>query len=208
MDASGNYSAALLSRLASSAVGWDEISYTLTTDTFHIEYYDDIIIGQPDRAISYEFRWLSPISQLAVAIQQPLRSSNFNVTPAGQVGQDYEGFTIYTYTYADLDTQPPLQFQITYTKADNNPSLSTSKSSPINYLIPAIVAIAVLVVAIAGVLWWRGRSKGNTRAARRQAARASSKSTPARKQQREQTCPECGEPTDSSKFCPNCGAKL
>ncbi|MCX6003918.1 MAG: hypothetical protein NTX46_05895, partial [Chloroflexi bacterium] len=105
-------------------------------------------------------------------------------------------------------TQPPLQFKITYTKADNNPSLPTGKSSPINYLILAIIVIVVLVAAVAGVLWWRGRSKRNTRAARRQAARASSRSAPARKQHGKRTCPECEGPVDSSKFCPNCGAKL
>src|ERR1035437_3483999 len=81
----GVYSGGPPNRIASSVQGWDEISYTLptTASTFRVEYYDDIITGSPDKKISYDFRWLYPISDLNIVIQQPLKATNFNVSPPG-----------------------------------------------------------------------------------------------------------------------------
>ena len=71
MDAEGQYSGGPPARQASSEPGWDEISYTVTTDTFRVEYYDPVITDQPDKLINYEFRTLYPVSGLTITFQEP-----------------------------------------------------------------------------------------------------------------------------------------
>ena len=212
IDSTGKYSGGPPERKPSSVFGWDEISYTLQTDTFRVEYYDPIIIGKPDKTISYEFRSINPISKLAVIIQQPRRASDFKVTPAGVNGQDSEGFDIYTYTYSNLDTQLPLQFVISY----------TDKESLFNSLIVISVTIFV-VIGITGLLWWRSRASPKNRAQRRRLTRAKVRGTsigmvkpqsvPAKSENIPRNiptkiivCPECGEEIGTEKFCPVCGA--
>jgi hypothetical protein len=120
-DAQGKYTGGPPTRKASTIPGWDEISYTLTSKTFRLEYYDDIITGSPDKKISYDFRWLYPISNLQVVIQQPKKASDFVVMPFGT--QTLEGgFTVYTYNKSGLTIDPgmqPLHFDISHTKADS-----------------------------------------------------------------------------------------
>jgi len=161
IDIAGNYSGGPPDRKVSDIPGWDEISYTVTSNTFRVEYYDSIIVGQPDKTISYEFRWLYPISNLQVLVQQPTRASNFTVEPPGSAARDSEGFTIFTYSYATLDTsQPPLDFNISYTKADSTPSLSGSSSgSSSNTPLIALIVIAAVVLGVAGLWWWRSQNK-------------------------------------------------
>jgi hypothetical protein len=123
MDVQGRYTGGPPHREPSSIPGWDEIAYEVTTNTFRVEYYDPIISGQTDKSMSYEFRWLYPISELEVIIQQPLRASNFEVSPVGNSFIDDQGFTSYIYNFSDLRDGPPLRFEISYYKSDTKPSL-------------------------------------------------------------------------------------
>lgn len=214
MDINGKYSGGPPDRKFSSLSGWDEISYTLQTDTFRVEYYAPIIIGETDKTITYEFRSLNPISDLTVAVQQPRKTSNFNVIPAGAAAKDSEGFNVYTFTYSNLDTELPLKFQISYTKQE-----STLYSSIL------VISIIVVVLVIAGLWWMHTRVQHNNRATRRRSARTQmrkapslmqipratspqAKSAPIDKQIEQNVCPVCGEVTDSEKLCLICGANL
>lgn len=208
MDAQGQYSGGPPQREPSSLPGWDEISYDVKTNTFRVEYYDPIIIGQPDKSISYEFHWLYPISGLEVIIQEPRRSTNFSVSPAGNASTDYEGFTTYMYNYSGLDNEPPLQFEITYIKSDTRPSLAVEDNGTSDSLLPIIVII-VLGIAVVGVFLWMRKSKPRTRAVRRQLARGSSARRPADNQPKARFCSHCGKPIEGSyKFCTHCGVKI
>lgn len=110
MSAQGQYTGAPPNREPSSVPGWDVISYDVTTDTFRVEYYDPIIKGQTDKTISYEFRWLYPISDLTVIVQEPRKSSNFRVSLGeGKPDTTSEGFALHVYSYRDLDDAPPHQ---------------------------------------------------------------------------------------------------
>lgn len=210
MDAQGKYSGGPPNRQASSIPGWDEISYTVTTGTFRVEYYDTIITGQPDKTISYEFRRLYPIANLDVYVQVPRRASNFTVSPAGKASTDSEGFATYVYNYSGLDTATPLRFDISYTKTDSSPSLTSGDtgSGASDPATMAIIAITVGAVIVGGFLWIR-KSKPRTRAARRQLARATSAREPAVKPAKGRFCTQCGERIEASdRFCPHCGKKL
>ena len=208
MDAQGQYSGGPPYREPSQIAGWDEISYEVTTDTFRVEYYDSIIVGQPDKRIEYEFRWLYPISELEVVVQEPRKSSNFTVLPVGKAYVDNQGFNSYTYNYYGLDDNPPLQFEINYTKSDTRPSLSldtTESESPL----PLVIMIVTLCVVAGAAIYIFIKSRPRTRAARRYVG----KSAPVRgtkgKSPKTRFCTQCGQSVDSSyQFCSSCGKKL
>ncbi len=195
IDTSGKYTGGPPDRVASSVAGWDEISYTLTTGTFRVEYYDPVIVGETSKNISYEFRSPVQITQLDIFIQQPKSTSNFTVSPAGQTGKDGEGFNIQTFSYATLEAQKPLNFEISYVKTNLT-------------IILVVIMFGILGVGIGGFLWWRVKSAKNKRLKRNRTANVAVKSASAGKLQGKRFCPECGELTTSTKFCPNCGAKL
>ncbi len=208
MDAQGQYSGGPPNREPSAIAGWDEISYEVTTETFRIEYYDPIIIGQPDKTISYEFRWLYPISELEVVIQEPRQSSNFSVSPNSEPFIGFEEFTYHQYNYSDLDDQPPLRFDIAYTKSNPNPSLAIADDGATNPWLITGVLLGLVLIFGAGYLWMR-RSRPKTRAERRRSTRG----TPARgtgeRRSPRRFCSQCGQPAEqSSQFCAYCGAKL
>ncbi|MFH1647674.1 MAG: hypothetical protein ABID71_08340, partial [Chloroflexota bacterium] len=171
MDAQGVYSGGPPDQKPSEIPGWQEISYVVKTDTFRMEYYDPIILGNPEKSISYEFRWLYPISGLDVYVQEPRASDNFTVSPLGQT-TSFEGFTAMYYSYTNLVDEQPLRFDITYTRSDRRPSLEISgggggagdgggMSST-----AAIVAGVILVIVVVGFFWFRRKPAPRSRADR------------------------------------------
>jgi hypothetical protein len=211
-DAQGRYTGGPPDREPSPIPGWDEISYTARTGTFRVEYYDPIIIGQPDKTISYEFRWLYPISRLTAIVQEPKRSSGFSVLPAGVPITDEAGFASHQYTYQDLDDEPPLSFEIAYTKSDPNPSLAAQDDGSSNALLVVVVIVALCAVAGAVFLVLRRprtRARAGTRTERRHAARKSPVRGPKEKRLQRGFCSQCGKRVEnSSRFCQYCGTEL
>ena len=209
MDAQHQYSGGPPDRKASDIPGWDEISYEVKTDTFRVEYYDPIIIGKTDKKISYDFRWLNPISSLTVSVQQPRKATNFSVTPSGKALIDAEGFTVFQTTYANLDpTAPPLHFDIAYTRTDTKPSLQITGGGESSSTTAALIALAAIVVVVVGFFFLR-RPRRTSRQVRRQAARNPAAPKPASTPSRARFCTRCGRPVEGApKFCPNCGKKL
>lgn len=215
IDTAGNYTGGPPTRAASSITGWDKISYTVTSDTFRVEYYDDVIKGLPEKTIAYEFKTLYPITLLTIFVQQPKTATNFTVNPSGSVGKDAEGFTIQTFSFPNVSANLPIQLNITYTKADNTPSLptngtptppkSSTKSSTTAF---AIVFLVILLAVIGGVFWLSTGSKRYKKRKKSTVSVTRTSRNPTPKPAKKNFCPECGEPTESTKFCPNCGTKL
>ncbi|MDO8472793.1 MAG: hypothetical protein Q7T05_03135 [Dehalococcoidia bacterium] len=228
-DASGKYTGGPPNRVASGISGWDEISYTLTTNTFRVEYYDDSITGLPNKAISYNFRTLYPISDMVVWVQEPKNSTNFLVVPKEQsVIKDNDGLTVHRYSFTNVATDPATHFDISYTKADSKPSLgqntsaapsagSTGSGSSVTMWL-AVGLAGILAIALIYAVTRRGSGRrpapapARTRAERplTAAQRASLKQSVGKKQGTgKQFCTECGNKVEGSpKFCPECGAKL
>ena len=210
MDAQGIYSGGPPQREPSQIPDWDEISYEVTTDTFRIEYYDPIIIGQSDKTISYEFRWLYPISNLAVIIQEPRGSSNFTVLPQGESFTDNQGFASHLYNHYDIDDELPLRFDITYFKSDPNPSLALEDNESTTTNVPMIAGIVTgsCVAFVIGYLR-RKKSRPRTRAERRHSAQSTLVRGSKEKHSSRRFCSQCGQRLDSpSRFCPHCGTNL
>ena len=219
MDAQGNYSGGPPDRKPSTIPGWDEISYTLTTSTFRVEYYDPNIVGLPDKTISYDFRTLYPISDIVVVIQEPKRSSNFKVQPKEQsIVTDGEQFQVRQYMFSSLAAGTVTHFDISYTKADSTPSLpqntgaapGSGSSFPVGWV---VVGLAVL---LAGLVY--AAVKGTSRR-KPVPARMQQRPAPAGQKARPLTgipqggrekrfCTECGNRIEAqTKFCPHCGAR-
>ena len=208
MDALGQYTGGPPNREPSSIPGWDEIDYEVTTNTFRVEYYDPIISGQLDKSISYEFRWIYPISKLEVVVQEPRRSSDFSVLPIGNSFVDNEGFNSYSYNFSELEDTSPLRFEISYHKSDTRPSLSINEDeSSESYLV--VVIVVILGVAAVASFFWLRKSRPKTRAARRQLSRNNPERRIKSNQPGARFCSKCGQPTDkSSNYCIYCGARL
>jgi hypothetical protein len=209
IDAQGHYSGGPPHREPSAIPGWDKISYELTSDTFRVEYYDPIIIGWPDKTISYEFRWLYPISSLHVMVHEPRQSSNFSVSPEGILSSDSQGFTNHTYEYDDLDDEPPISFSITYTRSNTLPSLSIEDDESTNPLLIVTAVVGLCVIFGAG-LFWVMKSRPKNRAERKQTTRSKSvRGSKGGKHPLRIFCSQCGQSLEkSSRFCQYCGTKL
>ncbi len=212
-DAQGKYTGGPPARAPSSIPGWDEISYTVTSDTFRVEYYDDsAIASQPDKKIAYDFRWLYPISDLTISIQKPRTATDFVVTPQGLAGIDGDGLAVQRFTYQNLGTDnSTLHYDITYTKTDaavsvTNPQLNSSGSSG-SPNVPLFLWVLVGIVILGGALWILKSLKTSNRLATSPASRKTA-TVPSGKRPTQRFCRNCGKPTQSSdKFCPHCGNK-
>jgi hypothetical protein len=207
-DAQGNYSGGPPNRIASQISGWDEISYQLNSDTFRVEYYDDIIIGSTQKTIAYDFRWLYPISNLTVIAQQPLKASNYTINPPGTTGNEGQ-FKVFTYNFANPDINQPFHFEIAYTKTDPDPSIGSAATSPppsnsSGNLTLIVIGALVVVAVIAFLIVNRLKKKKPSRISRSQ-PRSQAKPNKAA----EKYCDQCGQPLNKNyKFCPHCGNNL
>ncbi|MFC2014557.1 zinc ribbon domain-containing protein [Chloroflexota bacterium] len=213
MDTQGVYTGGPPDREPSELPGWDEISYEVTSDTFRIEYYDPIILGNPDKSISYDFHFLYPISELNVVIQQPRTAVDFTVVPATEQSRpDNEGLNSFFYVYENLESESPLHFDITYHKSDQQLSVdtngSTSEEESNNAgTILAIFTGTILVLGALGFIWFQSRTP-RSRAERRRSKTTSAPRSPAGKA-KTKYCTQCGKPVNNSyKFCPGCGAEV
>ncbi len=204
IDAQGKYSGGPPRRQASSILGWDEISYEVTTDTFRVEYYANSIIGPVNKTISFDFYTLYPISGLIVEIQEPRTSSNFSVSLGNGTKTSDQGLAYNIYDYPSLDTAQPLHIDISYTKSDPRPSLTITGGN--SNKLPLIVGIVVGLCVLAVALWFY-MSRPGRRKAPKQAGRPRSQAKGTK--QPDKFCIHCGYRLERShRFCPNCGARL
>jgi hypothetical protein len=209
IDAQGKYSGGPPDRKASSISGWDEISYTVTTNVFRIEFYDPVIPTEANKSFSYDFRSVYPISDLKVIVQVPTKATDFSVVPAG-VKTTEGSFAVYTYSLVSPKLDEPLHFDISYSKSDPNPSVGTptpaagnsASAKKLNILWPVLGIVGLLLIVIM-VLWLiKTRNKMNPV---KSAPVVSSKNT----KQRSKFCSQCGKRLDyPSKYCPYCRNKI
>jgi hypothetical protein len=211
-DASGKYSGGPPDRKASTMPGWDEISYTVTAETFRVEYYD--AIGElPDKSFAYEFLRLYPIQGLTVFLQEPRQATGFTVNPQGKPSTDSEGFKVQSHTFADLEVATPVKFDISYTRAASQPSKPTNQASAGAKsnagLIIGIVLVAVVLGG--GGLYLMSRSNQGSKPASRAARRRGGAGNRAKTGRTGPTgptsfCSQCGRKLErGERFCPNCG---
>jgi len=209
IDDQGHYTGGPPHREPSDIQGWDEISYELTSDIFRVEYYDPIIMGFPDKTISYEFRSLYQIANLHIIIQEPRKSDDFNISIEGEVSSDDQGFTNHIFEYQDLHRETPIEFEISYTKLSTLPSLSIEDDEPNNTPLIVSTIVGVLIILTVG-LFWVLKSKPKNRAERKRMSRKKQvKGSNYERHDHGKFCNQCGKSIDEmSRYCQFCGTKL
>lgn len=194
-------------RKASGIAGWDEISYTLTTNYFVVEYYAPIPTS-PNRDFSVDFIPLFDINgPLGAIVQEPRQATDFNVVTQNQTvkqppSTDAEGFKIQGYSFGSLKSSQPISFHITYTKNSLVPSMSLSQGPSTTGLL--VIFGTVMVVLLLVVLYQVRRNSSSRQRNRDRASRQ----LPTRKSGGGRFCTKCGARLDKSeRFCPQCGTK-
>lgn len=199
--------------------GWSRLSYTIQTPRFHVEYYDNVLQSTPDKQIDFKFRVPVASDKVTVEFQQPLKASNFNVTPPTSTTRNESGFTYYVQDFANASAGQTLAALVKYTKTDPSPSVSPVSLPPAaQSAVPATTAsgpwssiyvVAGLVVlgcaAFVGFMMIRQRGQHPTsRTATHKQRRGGRKSAKGGSQY----CTQCGHALMADNlFCPHCGAR-
>lgn len=195
---------------------------------FVIEYYADILTPPPSRG--FELPLITPytVQQASLTLRQPARASDLLVTPAmNAAGPDSLGNPTYTLDLGALDAGASVPVQVSYSKADDEPSVVNQPASaaPASVGSPNddgqnwwLLAGGIVVGLLAGVgvlyLLQRRRSVNTSRQARRRNVRQKG-SSPVRQPEETATtgpankfCVQCGRKFEvNDKFCRNCGAQ-
>ena len=186
--------------------GWDEISYTLETNSFVVEYYAPIPTS-PNRDFSVDFIPLFDINGLQAFIQEPRQATDFKiVTPSQSVTQtpfkDDEGFNVQRYSLGSLKSGQQISFNISYIKNNQAPSLAISQG-------PSTAGLLIIFGTVMGVILlvvlYQVRKTSSSR--QRNRGRVS-RNLPTRKSAGGRFCTKCGASLDKSeRFCTQCGTK-
>lgn len=216
VDAADAYSGGPPDRLASEVDGWDIISYEMTSATFRVEYYDDIIRGDVDRSIDYQFRTVAPIADLVVYANEPVGSRDYAVTGNDTFTPvDYDEFEsrlqAHRSTYQSLEGADVLDFRIVYARNTIesslsllDPSFSSDPPSSEGSGTGTAVAVAIMVIAVlGGGTFWIYRAKRTSDHTPVKDSGPVKQTRPTR-QRSGMVTPAVGK-TRSGRFCTNCG---
>ncbi len=202
--------------------GFARISFQVQQPQYHVEYYDDLLRGMPDKSMDFAFKAAAPTDQLTIEIQQPLRSTNFSTTPASQSTVDDNGFKYHTSQYPNVVAGQTISMQVRYTKADQTPS-ALSSSPPVSSsgsavptsnnstsVFMVVVFVVVGLAAILGLFTWQRR--GYEAALAKQRGPRPQGKKQKRKMQASAPgtgfCPQCGRALGADdNYCPKCGTR-
>lgn len=185
------------------------LSFEVPERFFHVEFYEPLVTGTPDRDYTYVWPGDLAADRLSVIVQEPAAASNFSVQPnldAAAAGQD--GLRYRSAELGAFEAGKQLPIKVRYTKTDSRISseilqLKVPDSSPVPatgsgkglfgwWVLILGVAPALLIGAGAAFLWWRRRRKAS-------GARSSGAGF----------CSKCGAQSASGdRFCSKCGAPL
>ncbi len=102
----------------------DEVILTLPYPNFYLSFHlKPFGNGGEEKAFDYTVRANHPVETLEVEIQQPLRSTQFSVSPSGGTESLEKGFNHLNYTYKDVAKGEEKIFKISYIKKDRKPSV-------------------------------------------------------------------------------------
>ena len=178
---------------------------------FHVEFYDPLATGTPERSYTYVWPGDMAVNQLRVVVQEPAAASNFSVQPnldataSGQDGLRYRSAELGAH---EAGKQLPIKLRYTKTDARTSadilrPQAPDMTKTPASGAVTAgsgdevtkgvlifILTVSLLIGIGTAVMWWRGR-------ARTAGPRAGG------------ACTKCGTPRAADdRFCSKCGARL
>lgn len=216
----GSYAVEQPSQSTDQGDGYTRVTFTTNTTEYHVEYYDDLLRGSPDKTMDFVYKAAVPVEKLTLQVQQPLKATDFSMDPPAQTTQDgSDGFKYYLLQLPTLAAGQIISEQVKYTKTDPNPSVITAPSaasSSVPATTPAspwsnIFYIAALVllglVAVVGFfLWQRSRAPVPAPVRSRSRSRRSAERPPSANVAA--FCTQCGHGLGADDlFCPRCGTK-
>ncbi len=152
---------------------WNEIELWLPFPNFYLSFHlPQLDLSSDRRRLDYRFLSNHTIQILELDIQQPLRSSDFRITPTGGKSSVQKDFNHFAYRLENIEADDEQVFEITYVKADHKPSVDIKYSSmsgpkvwgsPYETQKKVGVFIYLLVgsgvVVLLGILWYLLRKK-------------------------------------------------
>jgi hypothetical protein len=207
--------------------GYVRVTFTISQPIYHVEYYQDLLKGSPDKTLDFAYKAAAPADQALLEIQQPVKATNFAVTPTTtttRTGAD--GFKYYSYQFSNVTTGQIVTAQAKYTKTDPSPSIQATapaqvQATPVPVATPAsslpdnLLLLAGLValglVAILGIFLYQRRAGALEQAAAQKMSPREFQRQRRRARGTENAsvfCTKCGSPLGpDDNFCPKCGAK-
>jgi hypothetical protein len=197
----------------------DEVIINLSQRAFFLEYYyAPFGEGVGERNFNHSLALDYPIDQLTISVQEPLRSSDFNLTPQPtDVLSGQGGFRYHNYAHKGVRPGSKFDIKVSYKKSDDKPSvakeiLAPSQPAPTERLPAQVVAGIVMVslsggalIAIALYLFVGKRRTGASRARRTELKEIKPKG----KETLINYCFSCGNKVEKGdKFCSRCGTDL
>ncbi len=200
--------------------GLTQVAFSLTEPTFHVEYYYNPLPATADKKFSFAYTAAMPADEVELAVQHPLKATNFALTPdAPNTHQDQDGFTYHAYAFKQVAAGQKLTADVAYSKTDPKPSVSGDKpgssSSPantpsdngINPNQVIVIAAAFVAVGMLGLFFWQ-RNHHNVQM-RYVSAQGSEEGPRPAARSEGGYCTQCGNPMDAGdRFCARCGSPV
>ncbi len=168
------------------------VLFTPGSRRFQLEYYDDVLGTAPERSFVFRFRSERyEIKNLEIEVQQPLRATAFQASPALEPqGVDTRGFSYFGRRVGAVPPGTLIEQRVSYRKTDTLPSLRlAARSSFVWIAVGAGLGVAALGV-VSFIWFWRRRRIAQTTAQGRLA----------------RFCAQCGYCFRADEqFCPQCG---
>jgi hypothetical protein len=191
----------------SAAAGFIMLRFAVPERFFHVEFYDPLATGTPQR--SYQYLWPGdlPVGALYVIVQEPAAAADISVRP--ELGEPSTATDGLRYRAAQLGPVEPgtsRSIEIRYAKSDPRTSVEILKAgAPLTsaaavtsteerdafrlFLASGAIALLAVGAGLVYFLWWRRRP------------RASVVDAPGGN-----TCAKCGHALAAGdRFCPKCG---
>jgi hypothetical protein len=207
------------------ASGADFATLTIkaTEPYIQMEYYDPALAKSgAQRQYVYEWPGDFAVGNFRFELRAPLKSSNLNVVPAlTDTLVDGDGFQLSEWKKTDVKVGQKLSFTINYQRDTDSPSTSflqvqsslpldqnvQGQSTWISYLPWALGGLGVVLLFIAGgVYWTSGRTGLVVSRSRKRHSAASEELGDDKKQVH---CAQCGKRAQpGDRFCRVCGARI
>ncbi|MCP4326945.1 MAG: hypothetical protein GY791_00700 [Alphaproteobacteria bacterium] len=108
----------------------DTAHLSLPFSNFYLSFHHaPIDVEAAERRIEYVIKANHPIGSMEVDIQQPLRSTNFAISPSGGETYSEKDFDHFTYTLEDIAKGEDRVFKIGYIKETKEPSVDVKFAS-------------------------------------------------------------------------------
>ncbi len=109
---------------------YDTVHLSLPFSNFYVSFhFAPVDLESAKRRIEYIIKANHPIDSMEVDIQQPLRSTEFTISPSGGVASKEKDFDHFNYTLRDIAKGDQRVFKIDYLKGTREPSVDVKFAS-------------------------------------------------------------------------------